>query len=39
MAKKPESDVIRLVERENREKQEMLHLVCAVSVSIQIYRN
>ena len=41
MAKKPESDVIRLVERENMKKQEMLHVVCAVvvSVSIEICRN
>ena len=41
MGKKPESDVIRLVERENMKKQEMLHVVCAVvvSVSIEICRN
>ena len=30
MGKKPESDVIRLVERENMKKQEMLHVVCAL---------
>ena len=34
MGKKPESDVIRLVERENMKKQEMLHVVCAVVVSV-----
>ena len=41
MRTEPESDVIRLVERENMKKQEMLHVVCAVvvSVSIEICRN
>ena len=36
MGKKPESDVIRLDERENMKKQEMLRVVCAVVVSVSI---